>query len=91
MPFATWWRGDPLLELPPLPSFASRRVASLVEARRVTGLAEHPIATRFQRGHRLYSAVLDDEPVAYGWAAMQSGGIEELDFSFDVPPGTCYL
>lgn len=91
MPFATWWRGDPLPELPPLPSFAARRVTRWDEARRVTGLTEDRVVLRFQGGHRPYAAFLDDEPVAYGWAALQSGGIEELDFSFEVPPDDCYL
>lgn len=91
MPFATWWRGDPLPELPPLPSLSARRVTRWDEARRITGLTEDRVVLRFQGGHRPYAAFLDDEPVAYGWAAMQRGGIDELDFSFEVPPGTCYL
>ena len=91
MPFATWWRGDPLPKLPPLPSFSARRVTRWDEAQRVTGLTEDRILPRYQSGHRLYAAFLGDEPVAYGWAARQAGGIDELDFSFDVPAGACYL
>ena len=91
MPFATWWRGDPLPDLPPLPSLSTRRVTRWEETRRVTGLTENRVLLRYQAGHRLYAAFLEDEPVAYGWAAKQSGGIDELDFSFAVPPGNCYL
>jgi GNAT superfamily N-acetyltransferase len=91
MPFATWWRGDPLPELPPLASWSARRVTRWDEARRITGLIEDRVVLRFQGGHRPYAAFLGDEPVAYGWAAMVSGGIDELDFSFEVPPGNCYL
>ena len=40
MPFATWWRGDPLPELPPLPTWSARRVEAWDDARRVTGLTE---------------------------------------------------
>ena len=91
MPFATWWRGDPLPELPPLPSWSARRVTRWDEARRITGLTEDRVVLRFQGGHRPYAAFLDEEPVAYGWAALQSGGIDELDFSFQVPSDACYL
>jgi GNAT superfamily N-acetyltransferase len=91
MPFATWWRGDPLPELPPLPAFSARRVTRWDEAQRVTGLTEDRVLIRYQSGHRLYAAFFGDEPVAYGWAAKQAGGIDELDFSFGVPPGNCYL
>ena len=91
MPFATWWRGDPLPELPPLPSLSTRRVTRWDEARRITGLTEDRVLLRYQGGHRPYAAFLDDEPVAFGWAAKQAGGIDELNFSFEVPPGNCYL
>jgi GNAT superfamily N-acetyltransferase len=91
MPFATWWRSDPLPELSPLASFTARRVMRWDEAQRVTSLTEHRVHLRYQNGHHLYAAFLDEVPVAYGWAAMQAGGIEELDFSFQVPAGNCYL
>ena len=91
MPFATWWRSDPLPELPPLPSFSARRVTRWDEAQRITGLTEHRVILRYQGGHRPYAALLADEPVAYGWAAKQTGGIDELDFTFTVPRGNCYL
>jgi GNAT superfamily N-acetyltransferase len=91
MPFATWWRGDPLPELPSLPSFSARRVARWDDARRVTGLTEDRALVRYQGGHRLYAAYLGEQAVAYGWAAKATGGIEELDFSFLVPGGNCYL
>lgn len=91
MPFATWWRGDPLPELPAVPSLSVGRVTRWDEARRVTGLTEDRVVRRFEEGHRVYVAFLADEPVAYGWAAKVAGGIDELDFSFVLPPGTCYL
>ena len=91
MPFATWWRGDPLPALPPVPSLSARRVTRWDEAQRVTGLTENRVVRRYQDGHRLFAAFLDDEPVAYGWAAKVTGGIDELDFSFTLPSGNCYL
>jgi GNAT superfamily N-acetyltransferase len=91
VPFATWWRGDPLPELSSPPTFSARRIARWDEAQQVTGLTENRVLLRYQNAHRLYAAFLGDERVGYGWAAMQAGGIEELDFSFGVPPGNCYL
>jgi GNAT superfamily N-acetyltransferase len=91
MPFATWWRGDPLPELSALPSFDARPVAGWADAQRITGLTENRVLARHQAGHRLYGAFLDDIPAGYGWVAKQAGGIEELDFSFDLPAANAYL
>lgn len=91
MPFAAWWRGDPIPALAPLPGFTARRVLRREEGKQITGLAEDRILQRDQHGHRLYAAFLSHEPAGFGWAATQAGGIEELDFSFVVPEGDCYL
>jgi len=91
MPFATWWRGDPLPELPPLPSFAARRVSDRAATVRLTGLPEPIAEARLGAEHDLFVASLADEQVGYGWLARRAGGIEELDFSFEVPPGNAYL
>lgn len=91
MPFATWWRGDPLPTLTPLSTFSVRSITDWDSAQLVTGLGENRVQLRYQNGHRLYAAYLGDECVGFGWAAMQAGGIEELDFGFVVPPGNVYL
>jgi GNAT superfamily N-acetyltransferase len=91
MPFAAWWRGDTLPALPPLLSFSTRRVTRWDDAQRITGLTEHRVLARHQNGDRLYAAFMGDVPVAYGWAARSAGGIDELDFTFAVPPRNCYL
>jgi GNAT superfamily N-acetyltransferase len=91
MPFATWWRGDPLPELPSLPDFSARRSTDLALLRRLTGLSESVLAARFDAGHEIFLALVADEPAGYGWLARRSGGIEELDYSFDLPDGDGYL
>ncbi len=91
MPFATWWRGDPLPVLSALPFFEGRPVPGWADAQRITGLAESRILARHQAGHRLYGAFLEGDPVGYGWVARQAGGIEELDFAFDLPARHAYL
>jgi GNAT superfamily N-acetyltransferase len=80
-----------LPELAPLPSFAARPITDRALIGRVTRLPEVVIEARFASDHELYGAFLEDEPTGYGWLARRSGGIDELDFSFEVPPGNGYL
>ncbi len=91
MPFATWWRGDPLPDLPPQPTFAAERSQDISLIARLTELPESVVATRFQHGHHPYLAVIDEQPAAYGWVATQQGGISELHFSFNVADYAIYL
>jgi GNAT superfamily N-acetyltransferase len=91
MPFATWWRGDPLPVLTALPSFEAQPVTGWADAQQITGLTENRILARHQSGHRLYAAFVEGTVVGYGWVARQAGGIEELDFSFDLPRANVYL
>ena len=91
MPFATWWRGDALPKLSPLPTFSARRSTDPVLLRRLTGLSESVLAARFDADHQIFPAFVAEEPAGYGWLARRSGGIEELDYSFDLPDGDGYL
>src|SRR4051812_73628 len=91
MPFATWWRGDLLPELPPLPRFEARRSTDHALIGRITGLPEPTIEARLGSGNDLFVALVAGEPAGYGWLARRSGGIDELDFSFEVPAGNAYL
>jgi GNAT superfamily N-acetyltransferase len=91
MPFATWWRGDPLPALPSLPTFSAHRSEDVPLLARLASLSPESISDRLEDGHRAYIAFLDDEPVACGWVARQQGGIAELHFSFTVPLKNGYL
>jgi GNAT superfamily N-acetyltransferase len=91
MPFATWWRGDPLPALSPLPDFSTHRSTDIALIASLTHLPEPAINTRFQAGHYPYIAAIGEIPVAYGWVATQQAGISELHFSFSVPAHTVYL
>jgi GNAT superfamily N-acetyltransferase len=53
--------------------------------------AEREIAERFDDGHRAYVALLNGEPAAFGWVAVQAARIGELEASFAVPSGDRYL
>lgn len=93
MPFATWWRGDPLPNLSPLPtfSFSARNSTDTQLIARLANLSQQKISTRFQAGNSLYLAFMDDTPVAYGWVATREGGISAFRFSFAIPSKNCYL
>ena len=91
MPFATWWRGDSLPKLPSLPEFSARRATDLPLLEQLTHLPEPILTARFDAEHDIVVAFLADEPAGYGWLARRSGGIEELDYRFDLPDGNGYL
>jgi hypothetical protein len=91
MPFATWWRGDPLPELPPLPGLTVRRSLNRALINQMTGLTRPAIEGRIKADNAFFVALLDREPTAYGWAALREGRIDELLFRFAVPSGNAYL
>jgi hypothetical protein len=91
MPFATWWRGDPLPRLPTVSEFSARRTTDLSLIGRLTGLPEPILTARLAADNDIFVAFVADEPAGYGWLARRSGGIDELDYSFDLPAGDGYL
>jgi GNAT superfamily N-acetyltransferase len=91
MPFATWWRGDPLPALAPLASFEARPSTDRALIGRLTGLPASMVEARLSSDNDLFVASLADEPAGYGWLARRCGGIDELDFSFALPAGDGYL
>ncbi|BCL79736.1 GNAT family N-acetyltransferase [Ktedonobacteria bacterium brp13] len=91
MTFATWWRGDSLPTLPPLPTFSAHFSTDTQLIARLSNHSPQAIATRFQMGNRLYLAFMGEVPVAYGWAATQQGSISALQLSFAIPSGNSYL
>lgn len=91
MPFATWWRGDPLPELPPLPDFAVRRSTDRDLIERLNRLSLARVDLRLRSDNDFYVALLNEAPVGYGWVGFKSGAIDELFLRFSVPPGNAYL
>ena len=91
MTFATWWRGDPLPNLSPLPSFSAHHSTDAQLIAQLTNLSLQTIATRFQAGKRLYLAFTRGVPVAYGWVATREGRISDLQLTFALPARNGYL
>lgn len=91
MPFATWWRGDPLPDLPPLPDFTAHTSTDIALLAGLKQASQQSIEARLRQGHLCYVASLDTTPVAYGWMATRQGGIDEFQFSFTIPPHNGYL
>lgn len=87
----TWWKGDPLPELPPLPGFATEEtgdvalLAHLLETRRAS------IMTHLRRGHHPYLARMGAIPVAYGWSASGYASFGDGLVTFQIPAGNRYL
>ncbi len=89
-PLCTWWRGDPLPRLAPLVGlqvldgqdewleFLGGYVKTELDARRAAG-------------HRPYVALIDGDPVGYGWVATRTATIGVLGLTFAIPEGERYL
>jgi GNAT superfamily N-acetyltransferase len=91
MPFGTWWRGDPLPELPPLPEFSASMIEDTQLIILTTRLSQYAVNMRIQHGNRIYIAFIGQTPVAYGWIATREGGVTQFRFSFTITPPNLYL
>lgn len=90
-PLYTWWRGDPLPGMPPLPGFTTGSCQDIERLATVTGLPEDEIQHRLAEGHRPYLAQLGSVPVACGWVATAHASIGALGLTFSIPSGNRYL
>jgi GNAT superfamily N-acetyltransferase len=91
MALATWWQGDTLPDLRPLPHFSVRPSTDKQLIAQLAQLSIEEVERRFQVGNHLYLAYIDEEPVAYGWLATQHASIDEIQLSFNVTEKNCYL
>lgn len=87
----TWWRGDPLPDLPPVPGLVIEPATDLVALAAVTDQSPAVLRARMEEGHTPYLAWLDGTPVASGWSATREAAIGELGLVFALPPGNRYL
>jgi len=89
--FYAWWRGDPLVPLPPLPGLTIEVASDPAALVGPEGPGPAEVEARFAAGHRAYLARLDGEPAAYGWVATIQAEVGELGLSFKLPPANRYL
>lgn len=87
----TWWRGDSLPDLTPLPDLTiaptdDERLLSALTDLDAAGLRE-----RLAHNHRPWLARLGDKPVGYGWVAMDQAVIPHLGFTLSFRAGDRYL
>ena len=86
-----WWRDDPRPFLEPIQGFQVRRSTDASLIATLAGIAPYEAAMRMQDGHLLYLGWLDQQPVAYGWSAVQRAEIGEIGCSFVIPDSDRYL
>ena len=91
MALATWWRGDSLPVLSPLPDFVAGSTEDAALLARLADLEPAEIQKRIDQGHRLYLAWLGNQPVAYGWVAMYTAHVGELALPITLPREDFYL
>jgi GNAT superfamily N-acetyltransferase len=91
MALATWWAGDQIPALAPLPSFAAAITTDIGAMARLAGFDPAEVRARLDGGHRPYVASLDGIPAGYGWVAGTGATIGELGVSFVLPRGDRYL
>lgn len=89
--FHSWWRGDGLQTLPTLPGLAISAIFGAEDAAAAIGMEVAEVRSRLERGHRLWMARLNGDPVGWGWCATRELGIGELDIARVLPPGDRYL
>ncbi len=91
MALGSWWRGDPLPNLPSLQGFSARIATDIQLIARLTGLSQQEVEARLQHGHHAYIAYIAETPVAYGWVAERTAGVREIQLSFTLSARDRYL
>jgi GNAT superfamily N-acetyltransferase len=87
----TWWRGDPLPDLPPIPDLVTEPAEDFRRLIELTGIDEGGIRERLAHNHRPWLARLGIEPVGYGWIAADQTAIPHLGLTLAYRPGDRYL
>jgi GNAT superfamily N-acetyltransferase len=80
----TWWRGDDLPPLPPLPDFRCEPVADVPLLAGLHNVESAKIEERMVDANTAYVAFIADEPAGYGWSGANSVGV--ADVFWPIPP-----
>lgn len=74
----TWWHGDDLPPLPPLPDFRCEPVVDVPLLAKLHKVDATKIEERLADANTAYLAFLEDEPVGYGWSGANSVGVADI-------------
>lgn len=74
----TWWRGDDLPSLPPLPDFRCEPVVDVPLLARLHQVDPIKIEARLADANTAYVAFIEDEPAGYGWSGANSVGVADV-------------
>lgn len=89
--FYTWWRGDPLPALSPVPDLVAAPSGDEPLVATVTGTDVETVRERMHHDHQPWLARIGDEPVGWGWVASSEAVIPELGIATTLSPGDRYL
>lgn len=82
----TWWRGDDLPALPPLPDFRCERVVDVPLLAKLHRVEAKKIEDRLADANSAYVAFIENEPTGYGWSGANSVGVADL--FWPMPPNS---
>lgn len=81
----TWWRGDELPPLPPLPELRCERVTDVALLAKLHNVGPVKIETRLADANTAYVAIFEDEPAGYGWSGANSVGVADIYWPITPP------
>ncbi|MBE2222330.1 MAG: GNAT family N-acetyltransferase [Anaerolineae bacterium] len=81
----TWWRGDDLPSLPPLPDFRCERVVDVPLLTKLHNLTPKKIEARLEDENTAYVAFLENQPTGYGWCGAKSVGVADIFWPITPP------
>src|SRR6185437_2112572 len=91
MTLATWWQGDPEMNLAAFPDFHARPADDDTLLARINHLNPAQVVERRRAGHQPYIGYIGETAVTYGWAATRLAAIGEPHLEFAIPAGDRYL
>ncbi len=81
----TWWQGDDLLALPPMPELRCERVTDVTLLAKLHNVEPAKIETRLADANTAYVAIFEDEPAGYGWSGANSVGVSDIYWPITPP------
>lgn len=87
----TWWQGDSLPFFPEVKGWRVETSDDISMVAKLSNISKKSAEMRLQMGHRSYLAYLNQDLVAYGWAAIREAEFGSPSVHFRLPPHNLYL